>query len=133
MKKAGFIFTGALILGLQAFSVSSCSSQNQAPAPAGSQAENQSSPDLSKAFLVDVRTPEEFREGTAKGAVNIPLDQIESRLKEFEGKDQIVVFCRSGSRSSQAKAILESQGFINVTNGGTWMDVAGKVGTEENK
>ncbi|MCW5907265.1 MAG: rhodanese-like domain-containing protein [Chitinophagales bacterium] len=79
------------------------------------------------AFLVDVRTPEEFRYGSAKGAVNIPLDSLQNNLKKFEGKNHIVVFCRSGNRSAQAKRILESNGFKNVTNGGTWEDVADLV------
>lgn len=77
----------------------------------------------SKFFYVDVRTPAEFAQGSVKGAVNIPLNQIENQLAKFKGKEKIIVFCRSGSRSSQAKAILEQNGFTNVTNGGTWQDV----------
>lgn len=76
------------------------------------------------AFLVDVRSPGEFAGGSAKGATNIPLDMIAQHIKKFEGKKNIVVFCRSGNRSSQAKSILERHGFKNVTNGGTWNAVA---------
>lgn len=76
------------------------------------------------AFLVDVRSPGEFASGSAKGAVNIPLDVIAQNIKKFEGKKNIVVFCRSGNRSSQAKSILERNGIQNVTNGGTWDTVA---------
>lgn len=75
------------------------------------------------AFLVDVRTPAEFADGSAKGAVNIPLGEVPNRLKEFNGKKKIVVFCRSGNRSGQAKNILEQNGFKNVINGGTWEKV----------
>jgi rhodanese-related sulfurtransferase len=75
-------------------------------------------------FLVDVRTPSEFEDGSAKGAVNIPLDRIMSELEQFKGKENIVVFCRSGNRSGQAKYILEQNGFKNVINGGTWQEVA---------
>ena len=75
------------------------------------------------AFLVDVRTPAEFAEGHVNGSVNIPLDQIQNQLTKFKGKENIVVFCRSGNRSSQAKSILEQNGFTNVTNGGTWQEV----------
>jgi phage shock protein E len=75
------------------------------------------------AFLVDVRTPAEFAEGHVKGSTNIPLDQVPNQLDQFKGKDQIIVFCRSGNRSGQAKMILERNGFKNVTNGGTWQDV----------
>jgi rhodanese-related sulfurtransferase len=73
-----------------------------------------------RAFLVDVRTPAEFSAGSVKGAVNIPLDKISAQLAKFKGKKHIVVFCRSGNRSSQAKNILEQNGFQNVINGGTW-------------
>lgn len=75
------------------------------------------------AFLVDVRTPAEFAEGHVKGSTNIPLDQVASQLEKFKGKEQIIVFCRSGNRSGQAKMILEQNGIKNVTNGGTWQDV----------
>jgi phage shock protein E len=75
------------------------------------------------AFLVDVRTPEEFAEGNVKGSTNIPLDQVAANLNQFKEKENIVVFCRSGNRSGQAKNILEQNGFANVTNGGTWLDI----------
>lgn len=74
-------------------------------------------------FLVDVRTLQEFAEGSAKGAVCIPLDKIESQLAKFKDKKHIIVFCRSGNRSGQAKSILNQRGFTNVTNGGTWQNV----------
>ncbi len=72
------------------------------------------------AFLVDVRTAAEFSSGSVKGAVNIPLDRVASQLQKFAGKKAIVVFCRSGNRSGQAKAILERSGIINVINGGSF-------------
>jgi len=72
------------------------------------------------AFLVDVRTPGEFAAGNVRGSVNIPLDTIPAQLAQFKNKTNIVVFCRSGSRSSQAKAFLDQNGFTNVINGGTW-------------
>ncbi len=75
------------------------------------------------AFLVDVRTPSEFAQGHVKGSVNIPLDKIPTQLAKFKGKENIVVFCRSGNRSGQAKSILENNGIANVVNGGTWQNV----------
>lgn len=75
------------------------------------------------AFLVDVRSPEEFALGSVKGAVNIPLDQVQEQLAIFKGKQNIVVFCRSGSRSSMAKSILAKSGFNNVVDGGTWQNI----------
>ncbi|MFN3195227.1 MAG: rhodanese-like domain-containing protein [Chlorobiota bacterium] len=71
------------------------------------------------AYIVDVRTPGEFSEGSVKGAVNIPLDDLSDNLDKFKGKKGIVVFCRSGARSGSAKSILEQNGFENVINGGS--------------
>ncbi len=76
------------------------------------------------AFLVDVRTDWEFAEGSAPGAVNIPLDKISQNLDKFKDKSSVIVFCRSGNRSSQAKTILEKSGIQEVYNGGTWNEVA---------
>lgn len=76
------------------------------------------------AFLVDVRSPGEFSSGHVKGSVNIPLDKVSSQLSKFKGKENIVVFCRSGARSGQAKSILEKNGFKNVVNGGSWQNVS---------
>ena len=75
------------------------------------------------AFLVDVRSPSEFASGSVKGAVNIPLDNLQQQITKFKGKQNIVVFCRSGNRSSMAKSILAQSGFKNVTDGGTWQNV----------
>lgn len=75
------------------------------------------------AFLVDVRTPGEFAEGHVSGSVNIPLDTIPMQLALFNNKENIVVFCRSGLRSAQAKGFLEQYGFSNVINAGTWITV----------
>ena len=45
----------------------------------------------SNTFYVDVRTPAEFAQGSVKGAINIPLDQIENQLAKFKGKKK---YCR---------------------------------------
>lgn len=92
----------------------SCSS----PKSAETKKETSVKEEVSKgAILVDVRTPEEFASGTVKGAINIPLDEVEERINEFKGKSGVVVFCRSGNRSGQAKEILENNGIKNVING----------------
>ncbi|MEP7237051.1 MAG: rhodanese-like domain-containing protein [Ferruginibacter sp.] len=79
------------------------------------------------AFLVDVRTGGEFKSGHVKGSVNIPLDSIPNQLDKFKNKKNIIVFCRSGVRSGQAKNILRQNGFTNVINGGTWETVRNLV------
>lgn len=75
------------------------------------------------AFLMDVRTPAEFLAGSAKNAVNIPLDTLPAHLSKLKNKKNIVVFCRSGNRSGQAKKFLKKNGIHNVINGGTWKNV----------
>jgi rhodanese-related sulfurtransferase len=75
------------------------------------------------AFLVDVRTPGEFSSGHVPGSVNIPLDSVPNQLTKFKNKKNIIVFCRSGARSGQAKSILQQNGYANVINGGTWEQV----------
>jgi phage shock protein E len=68
-------------------------------------------------FLVDVRTPEEFANGSAIGAVNIPLNEIQNRISEFKGKKNIVTFCVTGQRSAKAIAILKQNGITDAVSG----------------
>lgn len=78
---------------------------------------------MSKIKVIDVRTPEEFMGGNVAGSINIPLQEIESRLNEIKAIEQpIVVRCASGNRSGQATAYLQSCG-VDCENGGSWMDV----------
>jgi rhodanese-related sulfurtransferase len=74
------------------------------------------------ATVIDVRTPAEFMGGHVPGSVNIPLQEIPSRLDELKGMKNIVLCCASGNRSGQAAAFLEQHG-IECVNGGSWMDV----------
>lgn len=75
------------------------------------------------AFIVDVRTPAEYSAGSVEGAVNISLDRISSDLSKFRNKKNIVLFCRTGSRSRIARSVLKQKGFENVVNGKTRMKV----------
>ncbi len=75
------------------------------------------------AVLVDVRTPEEFSAGSVPDALNIPLSEIANHVDELNKKDKIIVFCRSGNRSGQAKSILNNNGVDQVINGGSWTTV----------
>ena len=81
-------------------------------------------------YLVDVRTAKEFNAGSVDGAINIPLDQVEARLGEFKGKENLVLFCRSGNRSGQAKAILEKNGFKDIVNGGGWKSLKKQLSSQ---
>jgi phage shock protein E len=61
------------------------------------------------------------------GSINIQHDTIQNHINELQNAGQVIVFCRSGNRSGQAKATLEGLGFTNVTNGDTWQDVLAYV------
>lgn len=69
-------------------------------------------------FLVDVRSVEEFESGTAKNAINIPLQNIEKEISQFKDKKNIVLFCRKGKRAEEAKKILARYN-ISAINGKT--------------
>lgn len=66
-------------------------------------------------FVLDVRTQEEWDEYHAPNTTLIPLDQLEARLSELPKNQEIVVICRSGNRSQQARDILLNAGF-NATS-----------------
>jgi rhodanese-related sulfurtransferase len=64
-----------------------------------------------KPFVLDVREPHEFRAGTVRDAVNIPLDQLRSRLHELPQDREIWVTCKVGQRAYYACRILAQHGF----------------------
>jgi len=73
--------------------------------------------------VIDVRTPEEFRNGNAPGSVNIPLQKLPERIEELKNmKAPIILCCASGNRSGQAQHYLSQRG-IECYNGGSWLDV----------
>lgn len=67
-------------------------------------------------LILDVRTPEEYREGHIKGSVLIPVQELEreyTRISDFLQKP-VLVYCRSGNRSVTASNILMSKGFHHL-------------------
>ena len=68
------------------------------------------------AFVLDVRTVEEWNEFHAPGATLIPLGELASRVNELPRDRKIVVVCRSGNRSQQGRDILLAAGFMQVTS-----------------
>ena len=79
-------------------------------------------PELKKngAIFVDVRSAEEFANGNAPGTINIPLQELGSRLGEIPKSAPVVLCCASGTRSGMAKLMLKRKGYQNVHNIGTW-------------
>lgn len=72
------------------------------------------------ALLIDTRTPGEFSHGHIEGAVNIPYDVIAKGIGKHttDKSKSIIVYCRSGARSSMAKKRLLRAGHTHVVNGG---------------
>jgi rhodanese-related sulfurtransferase len=63
------------------------------------------------ALLIDVRTASEYAAGHVAGAINIPVDDLSSRLSEISIDRQIVVYCASGTRSARAAQTLCGAGY----------------------
>jgi len=70
------------------------------------------------AKVVDVRTPDEFRDGAYPGAVNIPLQDLSRRLAEVPKDKPVVLYCASGARSGMAARLLRQAGYGDVLNAG---------------
>lgn len=71
---------------------------------------------ISQLKLLDVREPHELEISALPNAVNIPLGQLASRLAELNSADDMVVFCKGGTRSARALELLSSAGFKKVKN-----------------
>lgn len=76
------------------------------------------------AIIIDVRSAGEFATGHAKGAINIPLDQLESKLYKIKSYQKpLVLCCASGMRSARAKSFLAGQGIADLHDAGSWQNL----------
>lgn len=66
--------------------------------------------------LIDVRSSAEFQQGIIAGAEFIPLHTLPMRLDEFSKDEDIIFYCRTGSRSAQACMFLKQNTGIDATN-----------------
>lgn len=74
----------------------------------------------SKRIVIDVREPFEYQAGHVEGALNIPPADLISGAAALNGVDkdtEIIVYCRTGSRSNASIQILKQMGFTNLVNG----------------
>ncbi len=70
--------------------------------------------------LIDVRSPSEYATGHIPGAVNMPMDQVQSRLPDLEREGAIVLVCQSGQRARMVAGLLEPCGKeLRILEGGT--------------
>lgn len=75
-------------------------------------------------IILDVRGAEEYEQGHIPGATLLPLSELPARAEEElpDYEQQILVYCRSGTRSASAAIILESMGYTNIKDFGGIMD-----------
>lgn len=70
--------------------------------------------------FIDVREPFEFATGHVKGAINLPPSKLAAgakKLKDIPKDAELVLYCRSGSRSNASIMILRNLGYTNLVNG----------------
>lgn len=75
---------------------------------------------LEQAFVLDVRTPEEYANGHGAKAVNIPLNELPKRMAEIPNDQPLIVHCQAGGRSPIAMSLLKphfSQAMVEMSDG----------------
>jgi rhodanese-related sulfurtransferase len=81
--------------------------------------------------VLDVRTKEEYESGHLPDAILIPVSELQDRVAELDKDKKILVYCKTGVRSTEASQILVSHGFSSVCNlvGGidAWIQADGPV------
>lgn len=73
-----------------------------------------------KRIIIDSREPYEYESGHVEGAINIPPMELmsgSSKLKDVDKDTELILYCRTGSRSNVSIQILRQQGFTNLVNG----------------
>jgi rhodanese-related sulfurtransferase len=81
-------------------------------------------------LLVDVREPDEYRNGFVPGAVNIPMSVLPVRVHELPKDREVHIICQSGGRSMQVTMWLQRQGYrpVNIHGGTlTWVQAGGPI------
>ena len=69
-----------------------------------------------KVIVLDVRTPEEFKEGHIEGAVNIDFNgkDFAAKVKKLDPAKPVLVHCQGGGRSGRSLPVLEQVGFLQI-------------------
>lgn len=77
--------------------------------------------------IIDVRTKQEYQGGHIKGSINIPLNELSSKMSKLKKDKPVITCCASGMRSASAKSTLKASGFADVHNGGGWASLRSKL------
>ena len=79
------------------------------------------------AIIIDVRTPQEFKQGAIKSSKNIPLQTISLKIDAIKKLNRpVITCCASGMRSGNAASILRNNGIESI-NGGGWVSLQSKL------
>jgi len=100
----------ALALALAAIA---CAADDLAPSISPQQLEERLGSDAPP-LLLDVRTPEEFQAGHIPGAINIPHEQVASRVAELDLENGVAVYCTKGPRARLGEQALLAAGASDV-------------------
>lgn len=88
---------------------------------------------LENAFLIDVRTPAEYKSGHIHGATNIDFNQVENMKITFDNLDRnqpMLIYCAAGGRSNKTRFLMKEMGFKQIyelSSGLTGWKAAGKA------
>ena len=120
-KSGIFYLASAALIALLFFNISlaGCKTQESKPASITNVTADEVYKMLSSNkdyFILDVRSKEEFDSGYIEGAYLIPVTELENRLAELPQGKPIIVYCRTGSRSTSAANILLEKGFKEIFN-----------------
>jgi phage shock protein E len=107
-----------LICTIMVAALTGCSTRKE---PVGSSSPSTVIAEAGKPLVIDVRTPAEFNSGHIAGAVNVPLDQLPSRIGGVvqDKSTPVAVHCQGGYRSAKARTVLEQEGYTHVQDLGS--------------
>jgi phage shock operon rhodanese PspE len=112
------------LLGLSLFSFSSCSASINSVTNISPKDALELIKGNSNAVLIDVRTPDEHKSMRIPGSILIPVDEIKEKIADVvpDKNTTIIVYCRSGKRSTTAAKTLMEMGYNRVLNLGGIID-----------
>lgn len=70
------------------------------------------------AIFIDVRSPQEFREGHIDGAISIPDYRFQKLIQQYsiDKESVVIVYCSTGHRSQRCQKVMQNMGYKNVYN-----------------
>jgi rhodanese-related sulfurtransferase len=108
-----WIGLGVVIVGVGIFLISKLSGSSTPSQISAAQAYGKYQ---AGAFILDVRTADEWNQGHIPGSILIPLDELSGRIGEVPRNREVVVVCRTGVRSAQGLAILRQAGYTRAAS-----------------